>query len=377
MKDLGVYVHIPFCRSRCYYCDFISSCLKDDSDMEKYCKYVSKEISILSEKGFFKDREIDTLYFGGGTPSLLKTNYFRSILENKCLKHEENLKEFTIEANPESINENLILDLKNFGLNRVSLGVQSLNDKSLKAINRVHLVKDVYRALQMLEKHNLSISVDLMIGLPYQDKNDIKFFIDEITKFNVNHMSVYMLQLEEGTPLKKMIDERKIDVIDDDMQVEFFNYASMLLKEKGFYRYEVSNFAKKGFEAKHNLKYWQLKDYLGLGIASHSMIGNDRFYNVDNFDEYYSQVDKGELAHIPEEFMTEKSKEEEFVMLSFRLYSGVDLKKYKELFNRDFLSYYRYIIEKNFKFLNISENYVSIKEEYLNTMNSIVVDFID
>ena len=377
MKDLGVYVHIPFCRSRCYYCDFISSCLKDDLDMEKYCKYVSKEISILSEKGFFDDREIDTLYFGGGTPSLLKTSYFRSILENKCLKLGKNLKEFTIEANPESINENLILDLKSYGLNRVSLGVQSLNDKSLKAINRVHLAKDVYKALQMLEKHNLSISVDLMIGLPYQDKNDIKFFIDEITKFNVNHMSVYMLQLEDGTTLKKMVDEKKIEILDDDTQVEFFNYASTLLKEKGFYRYEVSNFARKGFEAKHNLKYWELKDYLGLGLAAHSMIGNNRFYNVDNFDEYYNQLDKGELAHIPEEFMTEKSKEEEFVMLSFRLTQGVDLKKYKELFNRDFLSYYRYIIEKNFKFLNINENFVSIKEEYLNTMNSIVVDFID
>ena len=209
MQNLGVYVHIPFCLSRCAYCDFVSSVLKDDSDINTYVEHLLKEIDLLTQNGTFEDKVIDTVYFGGGTPSLLKTRYFRSILEKLCLNRSGQAKEVTIEANPATITYEQLLELKSLGVNRISLGVQSLNDKTLKAINRRHNAKEALEAIAMAEKTGLSISVDLMIGLPYQTNEDIKTFVDEVLKFNVKHISVYMLNLEDGTKLKSDFPKKK------------------------------------------------------------------------------------------------------------------------------------------------------------------------
>ena len=376
MKSLGLYVHIPFCKSRCLYCDFISSKLTDDSALKLYSQKVRDEIDILGEQGLFDNHQLDTIYFGGGTPSLLKIDYFRTILESKFLNRGFSLKEFTIEANPGSIDYDTIIALKKYGLNRVSIGVQSLNDKSLNAIGRIHDKDKAIEAIKLAIKAGVEVSVDLMLGIPYQTKKDIKFFIDTVVDLGVNHISMYMLSLEEGTALTKLVEEGKLEVASDDEKVELLDYASSLLKEKGLYRYEVSNFARKGKEAIHNTKYWRLEDYIGVGVGSHSLVDNKRFYNPDNFEDYYACINRKELAHIKEEDLTESDVEEEYIMLAFRLSDGINLVDYKNKFGIDFDEKYKNQINKYNKFLNINNNNIFKKEEYLSVMNSIVVDFL-
>ena len=376
MKSLGLYVHIPFCKSRCLYCDFISSKLTDDNALKLYSQKVRDEIDILGEQGLFDNHQLDTIYFGGGTPSLLKIDYFRTILESKFLNRGFSLKEFTIEANPGSIDYDTIIALKKYGLNRVSIGVQSLNDKSLNAIGRIHDKDKAIEAIKHAISSGVEVSVDLMLGIPYQTKKDIKFFIDTVVDLGVNHISMYMLSLEEGTALTKLVEEGKLEVASDDEKVELLDYASSLLKEKGLYRYEVSNFARKGKEAIHNTKYWRLEDYIGVGVGAHSLVDNKRFYNPDNFEDYYACINRKELAHIKEEDLTDSDIEEEYIMLAFRLSDGINLEDYKNIFGIDFNEKYKNQINKYNKFLNINNNNISIKEEYLSVMNSIVVDFL-
>ena len=376
MKNLGVYVHIPFCLSRCAYCDFVSSVLKDDASICTYVEHIQKEIELLAQNGVFKNRVVDTVYFGGGTPSLLKTRYFRSILETLRLNSREEAIEMTFEANPATIDIEQLQELKSMGFNRISLGVQSLNDKTLKAINRRHNAKEALEAIEMAQKAGLSISVDLMVGLPYQTNEDIKTFVDEVFKFDVKHVSVYMLSLEEGTPLKALVDSNKIKVSDDDEKVELFDYASKLLKEKGFVRYEVSNFSKPGFEAKHNFKYWTRDEYIGIGLNAHSLIDEERFYDKATFDEYYEDLDNNRLPHVLEAKLDKDSIKEEYIMLALRTNQGIFLKDYFEKFGKDFIEEHKNAVHSHEKELNISQNSISIKEEYLNVLNQIVIDFI-
>ena len=376
MKNLGVYVHIPFCLSRCAYCDFVSSVLKDDISIHTYVEHLTKEIELLGQNGTFKDRVVDTVYFGGGTPSLLKTHYFRSILETLRLNSRVEATEVTIEANPATITYDELLELKLLGVNRISIGVQSLNDITLKAINRRHNSLEALQAIAMAEKAGLSISVDLMLGLPYQTNEDIKFFVDQVLKHKVNHVSVYMLTLEEGTPLEALVKAGKVNVASDDEKVEMFDYASKLLKEKGFYRYEVSNFARPGFEAKHNLKYWKRDEYIGIGLNAHSLIGNERFYDEETFDAYYKAIDQGLLPHVKEADLDQNDIKEEYIILGFRTNEGINLEDYKAKFGQDFMLEHEKAIHLHNNKLNILNNNISIKEEYLNVLNQIVVDFI-
>ncbi len=376
MKKLGVYVHIPFCLSRCAYCDFISSTCLDDAKISSYVEHIVKEIDLLRKKGLFENYEIDTIYFGGGTPSLLKTHYFRSILEILSLNRRAVSQELTIEANPATIDEKALIELKEMGINRISIGVQSLNDTTLKAINRRHTAKEALDAIALAEKTKLSISVDLMIGVPYQTKDDIKKFVDEVTKYDVKHISIYMLSLEEGTPLKAQVDKGLIKVLDDDEKVDHFNYAAKLLEEKGFVRYEVSNFAIPGFEAKHNKKYWNRDDYIGLGLGAHSLIDNKRFYNPDNFEDYFKALDLNKLAHIKEADLDQNDIKEEYIMLAFRTNEGIILDDYLQKFGQNFLTEKQKAVHLHKNELNITDKNVSIKEEYLNVLNQIVIDFI-
>ena len=377
MKNLGVYVHIPFCLSRCTYCDFTSSVLDDESKVNTYIEHVLKEIDLLRENGAFDDAVIDTVYFGGGTPSLLKSDYFRSISARILLNRSEKPSEVTIEANPATIDMDKLLAYKQAGINRISIGVQSLNDKSLKAINRRHSASDALSIIEMANLTDLSISVDLMIGLPYQTKDDVKYFVDEVSKFkNVNHISVYMLTVEDGTKLAKQLDDGEIEIADDDAKIDLFNYAQSLLNDKGYIRYEISNFARPGFEAKHNMKYWKRDDYVGVGLSAHSLINNVRYYNPSDFKSYYEALDNNRLPRLIEAELTESDIEEEYIMLAFRTNDGLNFEDYRAKFNKDFMTEHKNAVDLNKKYLNITDKNISIKQEYLNVVNQIIVDFI-
>ncbi len=373
-KSLGIYIHIPFCKSRCIYCDFVSS-LGDESARQKYCSYLQKEICLAAQK-YSKEYTVDTLYFGGGTPSLLSEKNFCDIV--KCVKDNFDcrLKEFSVEVNPCTANMQKFDAFTKCGVTRISIGVQSFNDNLLKMLGRAHDCACAKQAVKLAKSYGFEVSVDCMTGLPGQSVEDIKDFIDVSEGLNVDHISVYMLSVEEGTRLQKLIEEGVLVAKTDDEVADLYDVACKALREKDFQRYEISNFCKNGKVSLHNMRYWLRKDYLGLGLAAHSLIMNTRWQNPHTFEEYYKSLDGGKLPQNDIINLDTCEQEEEYIMLALRLKEGIDIKKYNEIFGSDFKKEYRYALLKDAKYLDISDERVAIKDEYLSVMNSLIVDFL-
>lgn len=371
-QSLGIYIHIPFCKSRCIYCDFISS-VDDCSQREKYIEYLCRQIR-LAGREYAEDYTVDTLYLGGGTPTLLDGAQLKKISKEIFSNFNCNLKEFSIEANPCAVDREKLIALKDMGVTRLSLGVQSFNDDLLNMLGRRHDSKQAEEAIKLAAEFGFDVSVDAMIGLPNQTKDDIKSFIDKADSLGVEHVSVYMLSVEEGTALKRLIEQGKLVAKSDDEIADFYDYACLRLKEKKFERYEISNFCKNQKVSHHNLRYWQCLDYLG-GMGAHSLTKGERWRNADNFEEYYDCVDEGNYR-LDMQQLSNDDMESEYVMLSFRLQKGIDLSEFSAKFGHDFLSKYSHAIEKHKNHLEITNSSVSIKYEYIQLMNSIIVDFI-
>lgn len=265
---MELYVHFPFCKSKCRYCDFVSFSVKDNYCFSAYLTALKLEIELASKQY----HKLDTVYFGGGTPSLLSENDFSDLCG--CVFNAFDLKvnaEVTVECNPESLTEKKLARYKASGVNRVSIGVQSLDEKNLSAVGRIHTAEQAIDALKTASKFFDNVCADLIVGLPFDNEAIIKDEIEKIAPY-VKHFSVYMLQLEEGTPLFDAVSRGEISVPDDDRSVELFETASETLKNLGFNRYEISNFALSGFEGQHNLGYWTGEEYLGLGLNSSSYV---------------------------------------------------------------------------------------------------------
>lgn len=373
-KSLGIYIHIPFCKSRCIYCDFVSS-VSDSKSMDKYCDYLIKEIEAASEK-YRDEYTVDTLYLGGGTPSLLSDKNLLRISERIKSRFDCELKEFSMEANPCTINADKLDAMKKAGVTRVSIGVQTFNDGMLRMLGRAHDSFTAVKAIRLAKEKGFEVSVDCMTGLPEQTEEDVRDFVEKAVSLGADHISVYMLSVEEGTKLDRLISEGKLVAKTDDEVAELYDVACSALKEKGFDRYEISNFAKQGKVSYHNLRYWRREDYLGLGISAHSLIMNERWRDSDKFEEYYSLIDEGLMPALDVEKLDEDDIKEEFIMLALRLKEGINIKKYNELFDGDFMSEYRFALIKDAKYLDIDKDRVAIKDEYLETMNSVIVDFL-
>lgn len=377
MDNLGIYIHIPFCKSRCNYCSFLSSIYNPEIE-DKYFNSLKKEIILFSNSINKSDYVVDTIYIGGGTPSICKADNIKQIVDLIKEKFRLSLKEFTIECNPNSITKEKLEIYKAMGINRISIGVQSLKDKSLKAIGRAHDRLTAIEKVDLVNSFGFEISCDLMVGLPFQEKEDIKDYIDTFSK-KVEHISTYMLSLEDGTCLKEMVDKKEIEIPDDDKTVDLMEYATNYLEEKGYIRYEISNFARKNHEAKHNMGYWEGKDYIGFGPSAHSLIKNTRFYNINDIDKYMENIEKTSDSsfYILEGKLTEKDIKNERIMLSLRTKKGLDLLDFKRQFSMDFLVIYKDKILQNKDYLIIEDGYIKIKPQYFNVMNSIIVDFLD
>lgn len=373
-KSLGIYIHIPFCKSRCIYCDF-TSCVGDGKAMDEYCAYLEKEIGLAAKK-YSDEYIVDTLYFGGGTPSLLSADNFRDVAE--CVKDNFScrLKEFSVEVNPCTANREKFDAFKKAGVTRLSIGVQSFDDKLLKMMGRAHDKECAVKAIKLAKEYGFDVSADCMIGLPEQNKEDVEDFADYASALGLDHVSVYMLSVEDGTPLEKLIAQGKLVAKSDDEAAELYEAACKALEDKGYERYEISNFAKNGKVSLHNLRYWKREDYLGLGLSAHSLSDNVRTYNPDTFKEYYEALDKGILPSQIEDVIDVEGQKEEYVMLSLRLKEGIDLTKYSELFKENFKKEYRLALLKNAPYLDVSDERVAIKDEYLSVMNSVIVDFL-
>lgn len=326
MKELGIYVHIPFCKKKCNYCDFISFSNKNNL-MKTYVEALKKEIKQNIEKA--KKYEISTIYIGGGTPSYIDSNYIVEILN--IIKQNYNIKqnaEITIEINPGTINEEKLKSYIKAGINRLSIGLQSTNDILLNMLGRIHNYKE------FLETYNLArnlgfknINVDLMIGLPTQTIENIEKDLNEIFNIKPEHVSVYSLIVEEGTNIEKQITHGTLKLPEEELERKMYWLVKNKLESMGYKHYEISNFAKTGYESKHNLNCWEQKEYLGFGLAAHSYIDKVRYSNVENLEEYIR-----ENSHIIHEKQNKEMEEKEYMLLGLRKIDGIKISEFKNKF---------------------------------------------
>ena len=366
----GIYIHIPFCKSKCTYCDF-ASFPKEIGKMESYFACLYREIEGRGRE--LKDKTFDTIYIGGGTPSIVPENYIVGAI--KQVKKFFNLAsdlEITIEINPGTIEENKVKAYKQAGINRFSIGLQTGYDEQLKRLNRIHTAKDFLTCCNLLKGEN--ISADVLLGLAGQTLEQVKKTIDLAIAGGAKHISTYALTPEVGTPI--YTDYLNGELLSDDEVADIYDGARNYLKEKGFSRYEVSNFAIKGYESKHNYNYWQRGEYIGLGVSASSHVNNRRFTNTFRIDEYLTAIIYNKTAEISSDDIDEDDAKFEQIMLSLRTEKGLDVKKFNSDFNCSFLDEYKKALSKNAKYLNISEEFVSIKEEYLFVENGIIMDFM-
>ena len=339
MKKLGIYIHIPFCKQKCFYCDFVSYA-NQDKYFQKYVQALNKEINNFIDNNEF---EVQTIYIGGGTPSLIDAKYIEEILhifEKRNLLKE--VKEVTIEVNPGTVTEEKLRNYKNSGVNRLSIGLQSTEDKILKQIGRIHCYDDFLNTYKMARKVGFkNINVDLMIGLPNQKILDVKNSLEKIIKLEPeppNHISVYSLIVEENTPIEKMLESGELELPDEELERNMYWYVKNFLELNGYKHYEISNFAKLGNESKHNLDCWNQKEYVGFGVAAHSYIDDVRYGNIGNVEEYIKNCENGEFGKnkvIDEVENDIFSKEKEFMLISLRKIEGVLIQDFKNKFGEN------------------------------------------
>ncbi|MBR4950125.1 MAG: radical SAM family heme chaperone HemW [Clostridia bacterium] len=320
----GLYIHVPFCKSKCNYCDFYSKPVNGDGlclDIKNYSLALKKHIRNLSH--LLKKYTFDTIYFGGGTPSILGEELALIFEEIKNNFNIAKNYEATFEANPESITPSLAKSCFEAGFNRVSVGLQSAIDKELSLLGRIHTKKDFEKGLDILKSEGFSdISADIMLGIPNQTMKTLKETLDFILSLDLTHISAYGLKIEEGTPFYKNLDP--LSLANEKEQAEFYLATVEKLQKGGFNQYEISNFAKEGFISRHNYKYWTGENYLGLGPFAYSYMENTRFFinsDIQNFEKAENIQNVIEI----EERLTEKDKLFEYIMLRLRLKEGISL----------------------------------------------------
>lgn len=367
----GIYIHVPFCKQKCTYCDF-ASYPRELQKAELYFGLLYKEARSRSME--LKGKTFDTVYFGGGTPSFVDPKYILGCMRliEKCYSLRGGA-EVTLELNPGTIDRNKLRLYKEAGINRFSIGLQTADDKMLKSLNRIHTTEDFLRATEILKGYNFS--VDVMIGLPEQTEENVKKTLDLAIDSGAKHVSVYALKAEEGTPMySKYLNG---DLPDGDTVADFYDFTVAYLKGKGFYRYEVSNFAVPGYESKHNLNYWKRGEYIGLGVSASSFINGRRFTNTENLDEYIHCLLSDKYAEVFSENIEGKEAKFEYVMLALRTTYGVRFDEYRHAFGTDFYSDFKDKLPAVTKYLDVTDENVKIKDEYLYVQNEIIINLMD
>jgi len=342
----SIYIHIPFCRKKCNYCAFNSK-VSDDAEISAYVDALISEIKTTPYSLFPTPY---SLYFGGGTPSILKISQLEKIIS--ALKI-DGAAEITIEANPGTVDENYLRNLREIGFNRLSLGVQSFSDELLKILGRIHDSKTALETIQTAKKFFDNVSIDLMYGLPRQTLEDVKNAVEIAVAQDVQHISIYGLEIEDGTNFGKLYAAGKLNLPDDGAM---YDYITETLPRLGFRRYEISNFAKKNFESRHNLGYWTGKKYLGFGAGAHSYNGKIRSSNICDVATYIKKIRTGESVSVLEEIVTPKAAMEEFCFLGLRTAEGLSVETFAKNFGKDIFEIYGAVIEKNLK-RGLLENY--------------------
>ncbi|MDO5440716.1 MAG: radical SAM family heme chaperone HemW [Erysipelotrichaceae bacterium] len=354
-----LYIHVPFCKSICSYCDFCHRVYNKDLS-DKWLKRIIKEFKECN------DEQYETIYIGGGTPTSLTDQQLEKLF--KLIKtHTNKVKEYSIEVNPESLTFNKIKLFNKYGINRVSMGLQSSNDRLLKLMNRHHSFGDVSKACKLLKDNGIdNISLDIMYSIPTQTMNDLIKTIDDALSLKVPHLSLYSLTIEENTVFGK----KGYTPLDEEIEADMYEYIIDTLKKNKYEYYEIANFARKGYESKHNLGYWRYEDFRGLGCGSSSKIGSIRYDKTKDINKYINSKDIIETTYK----LSKDDKMFENIMMSLRTLEGLDIYKFNKKYNVDILDNYKEAINKNKRNIIIKEGRLIVKNRMI--LNSILIDFL-
>ncbi len=374
-RNVGIYIHVPFCLSKCHYCDFCSTQRTDDDKKELYVKRLCDEIAFFAEKiGESGSIPVaDTVYFGGGTPSLLSPEQFEHIL--RVIKEKFDIDkdaEITVETNPKSVDREKLVRIRNTGVNRLSIGMQSVHDGELRALGRIHSFDDFLETFRSAREAGFdNISVDLMYGIPTQTKESFEKSVERLAALAPEHISSYSLTVEEGTNFYRRRDS--LNLPDDDTVSDMYAVMGEILEKYGYHKYEISNFAKDGRESKHNLKYWRCEDYLGFGAAAHSYFDGKRFAHSRDIDAYL----RGESIIIDIEDISIRESMNEYVMLGMRLAEGVNFDAFSGRYGRDFMREFPTFEKYAPEFVEIGDNYCRFTEKGMFVSNFVLSDALD
>ena len=347
----GIYVHIPFCKQSCYYCNFHFS--TSDKKRGEVLNAIEHEIA---QKARLSNEKISTIYFGGGTPSILDVKQINSIINkiHKEFKVEENA-EITLEANPDDLKINKVIDLSKTKINRLSIGVQSFIDRELKSMNRAHDSKKAMKSLELSKKYFDNISIDLIYGVPDSTLETWAYNLEVTMGFDVNHVSTYALTIEPKTALESFVRKLIVDMPKEGLIYKQYNLINEKLEPRGFINYEVCSFAKENFFSKNNSAYWLRKKYIGIGPSAHSFDGKSRSWNISNNKKYVEHINSGRSYHKREE-LTTIDQYNEYVMTGFRTIWGVSTEFLETNFNLKFKHYFIEKIQKHIDQKNIVLN---------------------
>lgn len=382
-QELGIYIHIPFCAKKCYYCDFVSYPNMKVKQKE-YVEALKKEIKSYDLQSY----NITTIYIGGGTPSYIESKYIVEVLEyikSKLNANEtkfENM-EITIEVNPGTVTKEKLLDYKKVGINRLSIGLQSTNDRLLKQIGRIHKYQDFLQTYNLARDVGFTnINIDLMLGLPNQSIKDLKESIEKVISLQPEHISIYSLIVEEGTKLYKQIETGELQLPEEELERKMYWYTKSKLELAGYKHYEISNYAKPKRESKHNSNCWEQKQYIGIGASAHSYLDNIRYCNVSNLKEYISNMENVEAdfeeKYIVNERQNLEDRKNEFMLLGLRKIDGVSIAMFKEKYVENPIFRYRDSLEKlvNEGLVLIDGDMIKLTNKGLDLANIVWEEFI-
>tara|TARA_B100000029_G_scaffold268656_2_gene264106 strand:+ start:2114 stop:3244 length:1131 start_codon:yes stop_codon:yes gene_type:complete len=375
MKSAGIYIHIPFCKNKCNYCDYFSL-TNMETEIPNFINLLLKEIKLVSEKNNL-NFYINTIYFGGGSPSILNPLHISKILNKlyTCFRISQN-PEITIELNPDQTNIKNFIDYQNMGINRLSLGIQSFDDAILNFLDREHTKNDSIKAYKQAREIGFkNINIDLLFNIPNQTlnhwMNDLKYAI----KLNIEHISIYSLTLEHNTPLKNIIKEQSLQFPKNDIYLKMFENSREYLTKHSYLPYELTHFSKPNFECKHSLHYFDRKPYIGFGPSAHSFDGKKRWWNECSIEIYFKQLLSNKLPEKKFEILSDKDHYNEIIINGLRKTTGI-LKKdivIKKIFDSDA---FRNTVKKWGHYLDIDEKYIKLNNKGLSLTDEITTDFM-
>ena len=376
-KDLGLYIHIPFCVKKCAYCDFLSW-KGSDEEREAYVQALEKEISSYSE--FAKDYRVSTVFFGGGTPSVLEGEQTERILKKiRDTFRVEKDAEITLEMNPGTAQKEKLLLYRELGINRLSIGLQSVKNENLKLLGRIHTYGDFLDSYRMAREAGFdNISADLISSLPGQTLEEWKEELEILQETPLEHISVYQLIIEKGTEFYEKYGENEELLPDEETSREIYLWTGKYLKEHGFEQYEISNYARPSRKSRHNLRYWERKDYLGLGLGAASMVHNIRMSNTRDWEKYIEGSQNPKRLREEVEFLEEPRQMEEFMFLGLRKTEGVSRKEFRRTFGRELDMVYEKALEKHLEngMLEASKDRIRLSQAGILVSNQVLSDFI-